>query len=148
MNRAQKVFTLLVLIVVTMAVTFRAGVAVGAQNGVPGSANDPLITKSYLDARLSEISKSGSGTANSGMTKVSLSKGDIIRGEEGTMFVLISGSAFSGGSGIVNITGGESLKDGMTISKYNTYLSTDSTGEVRADSNAVVFVSGTYKFVR
>lgn len=146
MSRAKKIFLLIVLFLGAMAATFQVGVAIGAQNGVPGSVNDPLITKSYLDARLADVS--GTNTASSGMTKVSLTKGNTITGGEGTMFVLISGSAMAGGNGIVNITGGEILKDGMTISKYNTYLSTETTGAIRADSNAVIYVSGAYKLAR
>lgn len=146
MSRSNKILTVIILTIAAFAVTFRAGVAVGAQNGVPGSVNDPLITKSYLDARLAEVGKS---PANSGgMTKLTLTKGDIVSGGEGTMFVLISGSAFASGSAVVNITGGESLSDGMSISKYNTYLSVDSTGAIKADSSAVVFVSGSYKVVK
>lgn len=146
MNRAKQIFLLIVLFLGAMAATFRVGIAVGAQNGVPGSVNDPLITKSYLDARLADVS--GVGTPSGGMTKVNLTKGNKICGVEGTMFVLISGSATTSSDGIVNITGGEILKEGMTISKYNTYLSTDTAGAIRADSNAVVYVSGTYKLAR
>lgn len=149
MSRIQKILTVIILMAAVLAVTFRAGVAIGAQNGVPGSVNDPLITKSYLDARLAQLEKENAGnTVSQGMTKLTLAKGDIVSGGEGTMFVLISGSASASGSSMVNITGGESLSDGMTISKYNTYLSTDSTGAIRAESSAVVFVSGRYEIVR
>lgn len=152
MSRIQRILTVIILMGAVLAVTFRAGVAAGAQNGTPGSVNDPLITKSYLDARLAQLEKeSGGSTGNAmgaGMTKLTLTKGTIVSGAEGTMFVLISGSASAGGNGMVNITGGESLSDGMTISKYNTYLSTDSTGAIRAESSAVVFVSGSYEEIR
>lgn len=149
MSRIRKILTVMILMIAVLAVTFRAGVAIGAQNGVPGSVSDPLITKSYLDARLAQLEKGNAGNiVSQGMTKLTLSKGDIVSGGEGTMFVLISGSASASGSSMVNITGGEGLSDGMTISKYNTYLSTDSTGAIRAESSAVVFVSGSCEIIR
>jgi hypothetical protein len=145
MKKIHKILTVCILTVALLLATFRAGVAIGAQNGVPGSVNDPLITKSYLDERLAQIS---GDSQSGGMDKVTLSKGDCLSGSEGTTFVMTQGSASASGSSLVNITKGESMADGMSISKYNTFLVKDETGAIRADSACTVFVSGEYSVVQ
>lgn len=143
MHRVYKFLTGMVIFAAVLLVTFRAGVAAGAQNGAPGSISDPLITKSYLDERLAQI---GGGVG--GMTRIDLVKGDIIIGEEGTTFVLVYGSAFADGGGMVDITGGELLASGMSVSKYHTFLAIDGSSGFQADSSAIVYVSGKHEISR
>lgn len=147
MTKLHKFMTFIILTAAVLVLTFRAGAAAGSQNGTPGSINDPLVTKSYLDARIEQI-ENGNAAVSAGMTKLTLSKGDIVAGGEGTTFVLIEGSASVSGNGIINITGGEVMGDGMTMSKYSTFLSTDSNGAIRSDSRAVMFVSGDYNVIK
>lgn len=147
MTKLHRLMTLIILTAAALVITFRAGVVAGSQNGTPGSINDPLVTKSYLDSRLEQMGQ-GSVSASAGMTKLTLSKGDIVTGSEGTTFVLIEGSASVSGNGIINITGGEVMGDGMTMSKYSTFLSTDINGAIRSDSSAVMFVSGDYNVIK
>ena len=68
----------LIGVAVVMCMIFGAGVLVGAatSSAEPGSAGDPLITKSYLDERLAAISGTGSGTDTSS-TKIAALKKQI-----------------------------------------------------------------------
>lgn len=150
MNKITKIGILVTLVVMMLICTYKAGEVAGAQsgNGTPGSVNDPLITKSYLDERLSKAGiADGNGNSSNGMNKVELTKGKMIRGDEGTTFVLVSGSAVVGGNDIINITAGELMNDGMTVSKYATFLSTSAEGVIKAETKACVYVSGKYDIV-
>lgn len=155
----KKVMAVVIMSAVIILV-FRAGVVTGSQNGTgygtPGSVNDPLITKSYLEERLAALgigqgngglgSQGGDGYQG-GMIKLTLSKGDIVLGDEGTTFVLVEGSASTYSDSVINITQGEVMKDGMTVSKYNTFLTTAKDAGVLAESRAVVYVAGSYETV-
>ena len=129
-------------------VMFKAGEVSASQTGTPGSVNDPLITKSYLDKRLEEFDAGNTATADSkssaGMEKLQLSKSVYVSAKEGTMIVLMEGSAYASGDGLINITKGEALSDGMTVSKYNTFLVTKDNTGIKADSSAVVYIAGEY----
>lgn len=147
MRRLYQFLAGTVLIVAVFLVAFRAGVAAGAQNGVPGSINDPLITKSYLDERLAQLG-GGGVSSTGGMTRIDLVKGDIVIGQEGTTFVLVYGSAFVDGGGMVNITAGELPDSGMSVPKYHTFLAIDGSSGFQADSSAIVYVSGKHDVSR
>ncbi len=130
-------------------VMFKAGEVSASQTGTPGSVNDPLITKSYLDKRLEEFDAGNTTTADSGkssagMEKLQLSKSVYVSAKEGTMIVLMEGSAYASGDGLINITKGEALSDGMTVSKYNTFLVTKDNTGIKADSSAIVYIAGEY----
>lgn len=135
----------LVLIIGVVCV-FCTGLAVGAQAGSEaGSVNDPLVTKSYLDARLENVG-AGSGSNQSSYTKVVLKKGDVLIGYEGTEILLYSGSgtAYSAGKGIVNTTVGELSSNGTTLGKYCVYVTPDADSGIKAESDMVLFVKGRY----
>ena len=144
-GRNKKIFIVAVIILICSAGLFKAGMTVGAAGEAkPGSVNDPLITKSYLDSYISSLGISNN--ADEGYKKVVLSKGKTIVGHEGTEILLYSGSAnaYAKSAELVNITMGESVKDGMTLGKYCVYLCPDSDSGITAQSDVVVFIKGKY----
>ena len=144
-GRNKKIFIVAIIVLICGAGLFKAGMTVGAAGEAkPGSVNDPLITKSYLDSYISSLGISNN--ADEGYKKVVLSKGKTIVGHEGTEILLYSGSAnaYAKSAELVNITIGESVKDGMTLGKYCVYLCPDSDSGVTAQSDVVIFVKGRY----
>ena len=132
------------ILTISGIIVFAAGMLVGAQTtDEAGSVNDPLITKSYLDMRLKDID---GGSSNSSYDKVTLSKGKVLVGKEGTEIMLYQGnaSAYSTSKGIVNITVGEMAVNGTTLGKYCVYLTPDSESGIKAESDLVIFVKGAY----
>ena len=122
---------------------FAVGIIVGAQTtDEAGSVNEPLVTKSYLDMRLQNIN----GGENASYTKVNLSKGKVLVGQEGTEIMLYQGnaSAYSTEKGIVNITVGELAENGTTLGKYCVYVTPDADSGIKAESDIIVFVKGAY----
>lgn len=145
-DKIKKVLTVAVILAIGVAAIFKAGMIVGAADDAkPGSVNDPLITKSYLDSYISSLGLTGD-SATSGYTKVVLSKGSTLVGYEGTEILLYSGSAnaYAKEAELINLTMGEAYGDGMTLGKYCVYMCVDSSSGIKATSDAVVFVKGKY----
>ena len=90
-SKVKKIAIVLVIVIIGSLGIFKAGMMVGAADEAkPGSVNDPLITKSYLESYLASLGMSGS-SASAGYTKVVLQKGSTLIGSEGTEIMLYSG---------------------------------------------------------
>lgn len=143
-QQIKKICIVAVILIICGFGIFQAGMTVGAANNAePGSVNDPLITKSYLDSYMANYS---GGEATAGYTKVTLSKGNTIIGKTGTEIVLYQGSAnaYAKSSELVNISLGEAVADGLTLGKYCVYLCPDSDAGLKATSDVVLFIKGEY----
>ena len=146
MSKVKKVAIILVILLIGSLGIFKAGMMVGAANEAkPGSVNDPLITKSYLESYIASLGLSGS-SSSAGYSKVVLQKGSTLIGSEGTEIVLYSGSAnaYVKGEQLVNVTIGEAYEDGMTLGKFCVYLCPDKSSGIVAMSDVVVYVKGNY----
>ena len=96
----------------------------------PGSAEDPLVSKSYVDAKIAEALAAAAlppqtqtpAAAGGAFVPVSLAAGQIVIGGEGTEIILRSGRGaayHSGADGVVNITDGAELFVGDAVEKNN-----------------------------
>lgn len=131
---------ILALTVVGM-LCYRAGRVNGAAGSVPGSVGDPLITKSYLEERLSELDGGGAG-----FSKVVLARGEELSLYSGSELMLYSGSAaVAGTDGLVNMTTGELFKKGNSIVRYHLYLAPEDGCGISADGSVAVYIRGNYK---
>lgn len=95
------------LITLTVVLTFAALFTLVAfgDTGEPGSENDPLVTKSYVDSAVS-------------YTPVQLAAGQVLIGGEGTEIILRSGIATAidnGANGVSDITAGLDLMTGADV---------------------------------
>ena len=142
--RIRKGFLACIAVMLALAGAFFLGKRVGASSGTPGSVNDPLITKSYLESRLSDVG--AGGTSSAGYKKVSVKKGGVLTCNYGAVIVLYKGSARVSDSGsLINITGGTVFNKGDTIAKYESYLVPESGCGVKADSDSIIFLLGEIK---
>ena len=135
------IFALILTFVASMC--YRAGRADGASGGgVPGSAGDPLITRSYLEERLSQIQK---GEAAS-FQKITLRQGEELSLYTGSEMMLYDGSALvKGADGLVNLTTGELFKKGNSTVRYHLYFSPANGSGIQADGDVTVYVRGNYQ---
>ncbi|SFF38765.1 hypothetical protein SAMN04487969_13225 [Paenibacillus algorifonticola] len=130
----------------------------------PGSIDDPVVTKSYIDEQLAKLSGGGSGAGNgsgssssgsntdSSLKVVSVPSGKVLLGDEGTEIILRVGKAVaysSDSSGIVDLTGGKDLVKGNTIASNHLLLMPRSGRGVTAAAgytkSLTVLVRGEYK---
>lgn len=137
-----RIFAFAVILALVASLCYRAGRADGASGGgVPGSAGDPLITRSYLEERLSQVQK---GEAAS-FQKVTLTKGEELLLYAGSEMMLYSGSAaVRGADGLVNLTTGELFKKGNSTVRYHLYFAPADGSGIKADGNVTAYVRGNY----
>lgn len=85
-------------------------------NGVPGSVDDPVVTKSYVDQQIRSISGAGAGST---LTVVELYPGQTLYGFEGTEFIVRTGQvqavAGNNGDGLTDLTAGADLRAGAVV---------------------------------
>jgi ABC-type uncharacterized transport system ATPase subunit len=119
--------------------------------GVPGSADDPVVTKSYVDQQIKQALASG---AASSLKVVELKPGQTLYGFEGTEFIVRTGSVVSvagvNGDGLTDITAGADLRAGAPVAHNHLLLiaRSDSRGLRLAPSYsgiAYVMVRGNYE---
>lgn len=93
---------------------------------VPGSADDPIVTKSYVDEQVSALKKElgadGGGIAGTGkgnLTVEKLAPGQKVMAAEGTELIVRSGTvrviAGEKGDGIPDVTEGKDLKGNSLV---------------------------------
>lgn len=119
---ANKATPLALTVALALLISFAAGLyagrtAQGSPVPEPGSADDPLITLSYLEQYLREH---GMGESVSTFKVVTVSPGQMLEGGEGTELILRAGIAEavsnSAGNGISNISVGKDLLSGERLS--------------------------------
>lgn len=122
-------------------ILFQAGLKAGAASSQPGSSGDPLITKSYLDQRLSEL-----GAEKNSYRKVTVAKGKTITAVAGAEMIVYSGNGtVIGTAGLLNLSSGQVFQKGISIVLYNLYFSPASSSGITAASELTVFVRGDYQ---
>ena len=95
----------------------------------PGSVNDPLVTKSYVDAKIAEIAEKGlpqqtgkgSGTSagsEASLEVVKVKKGQTLYAGAGTEMIVRTGKTVAvsdSANGIPDVTAGKDIKSGESI---------------------------------
>jgi hypothetical protein len=118
MTRLKPSFALIVSL--SLLLMFAAGLyagrsANGSSTPEPGSADDPLVSQSYLQAYVAQHAGGGGGEGGSSFTIVEVKPGETLQGVMGTELILRAGNAEavgnSAGDGISNITLGKDMKN-------------------------------------
>ncbi|WP_312369331.1 hypothetical protein [Lachnoclostridium sp.] len=138
----KKIAGILILLLAGTGI-FRFGMIAGAASQEPGSAGDPLITQSYLEQRLREVSGGNSG--QNGFQKVNISKGKSLYLNEGTECIIYSGGAtVLGNMGFINATSGTLAKKSSSAKLYHQYISPSNASGMKATANSIIYVKGSY----
>ncbi|NGQ95617.1 hypothetical protein G3578_10675 [Brevibacillus sp. SYP-B805] len=120
-------------------------------SGVPGSADDPVVTKSYVDQQIQQALATAGGSS---LKVVELTPGHTLYGMEGTEFIVRTGSviAVAGvhGDGLTDITAGVDLRGGAPVAPNHLLLiaRSDSRGLRLAPNykgTAYIMVRGKYE---
>lgn len=122
------------------------------ESNQPGSADDPIVTKGYMDQKLAELGIEGT-TVGKTLSVVEMKKGHSLIAFEGTEFIVRNGKAMSfsqTSDGIPDLTDGKDLKAGSTIPVNHLLLfpRNDGRGIKHNDGDTVnvyVMIRGTYE---
>lgn len=113
---------------------FYSGIQVGAATNEPGSAGDPIITRSYLEQQLERLETGG-------YRCITLKKGETLSCIQGTQVILYTGSASVTGS-LIDVTTGTLTAEGGKAEKYHSYLVPADGSGFTAQTTCVIFLSG------
>lgn len=112
----------------------------------PGTINDPLVTKSYVDEKIASI---GQNTQNNTYEVVFVQAGQVILGKQGTEIILRSGIAKAvdaAGGGLQDMTDGKDVMGGQTIEKYHLMIIPREDGRgMLAEKDCTLMVRGGYE---
>lgn len=151
------------LAVVFTAVALLAGLWIGqgsaATLAAPGSDQDPLVTKSYVDQAINNLAAlidnifpgepgTPPPTTATSLRVVQVAAGERLIASEGSEFILRSGNATAiggTGGGIPDLTAGKDLPNNTAIPANHLLLfpRSDQRG-IRATTNIIVMVRGEY----
>ncbi|NLT47887.1 MAG: hypothetical protein GXX92_05675 [Clostridiales bacterium] len=141
MNKAN--VTVLIVAIALIVTT----VAVGAAGYEPGSPEDPVVTKSYVDAQIAALKGGGQASA-SVFQPVFVEKGKNLIGGEGTELILRSGGALAiakGQDGLSDVTEGKDLAGTLAVTRNHLLLIPRADGRgIYAATDIWVMVKGTY----
>ncbi|HLO03628.1 MAG TPA: hypothetical protein VK191_11000 [Symbiobacteriaceae bacterium] len=115
---------------------------VAAETGDPGSAADPLVSKSYVDQQVKALADQTS------FQVVNLPKGATLVGESGTEIVMRAGQVAVVASplgGLLDVTGGRDLPQGIAAEANHLLVVPRADGRgVRANMDSVLMVKGAF----
>ena len=136
-----------------------------AAKGDAGSSNDPLVTKSYVDSKVTQLQKTVEVQASmidlltqeinnmgkeesSNYEVVTVPAGQSIVGKQGTEIIVRSGNGqvlASDGGGLQDMTEGTDLLGGSEIPKYHLVIIPREDGRgIYATKDLIVMVRGGY----
>ena len=148
-----------------MLATLVVGSSVYAAKGDAGSSNDPLVTKSYVDSKVTQLQKTVEVQASmidlltqeinnmgkeesSSYEVVTVPAGQSIVGKQGTEIIVRSGNGqvlASEGGGLQDMTEGTDLLGGSEIPKYHLVIIPREDGRgIYATKDLIVMVRGGY----
>jgi hypothetical protein len=121
--------------VAALAALLLISAAVWASSDVPGSLEDPVVSKSYVDAKTT-------------FSPIEVTGGQLLIGAEGTEIILRSGEAAAidnGENGVADLTSGTDLLTGSRIEPNHLLLIPRDDGRgITAISDVWVLVRGDY----
>lgn len=123
------------LILVLLMVTGMGLIVAFGDTSVPGSPDDPVVTKSYVDSKLA-------------YSVLHMQKDQRLIGGEGTEIIVRSGEVKAidnGKDGVSDITGGNDLKSGAICKTNHLLLVPRSDGRgITAATEAYIMIRGPY----
>jgi hypothetical protein len=146
--------TALSIVMVAAAVMIYAHSDSRADSSKPGSIDDPLVTKSYVDQLLAGGGAGGGSGAAAGIKTevVIINPGEVLLAKAGTQFVLRAGKGVaysSDANGISDVTDGKDILSGQPVANNHLLIfPRDGRGvmpDPKANAPLTVLVMGNYE---
>jgi len=141
----------LTLMLAAIVVFFLFAMSASADMAEPGSENDPIVTKSYVDKVFYDLKQYVDSKSSGSLSFeiVYLEKGQVLIGDKSTEIILRSGIASavdSGMGGLADVTAGKDIKNGENIHQNHLLIvpRDDGRGVKAENNNVVLMVKGGY----
>jgi hypothetical protein len=143
-------------LILVMGIAFWLGTTFNSQadSAKPGSVDDPLVTKSYVDKLLAQGGAGGGQGAAAGIQTevVILNPGEVLLAKAGAQFVLRAGKGVaysSDANGISDVTDGKDILSGQPVANNHLLIfPRDGRGvmpDPKANAPLTVLVMGSYE---
>ncbi len=158
-----RIFSVMLVILLSVSVIFNVTLVMSAGTAEPGSAEDPIISKSYVDARFTQLESQfkalqskydaalkelQTGGSSQGFAVVELQKGKTIISGDGAEIILRSGTAtaIKGTYGsLADTTSAKDLAAGAAVTKNHLLISSRNDGRgLKATAMCYLLVRGGY----
>ncbi|TYO93259.1 hypothetical protein [Desulfallas thermosapovorans] len=148
MSKIKSKAVLVALLLMAAVITGYAGLA-AADGGDPGSAGDPLVTRSFVERYVQEyiagLGLSG-GSASLEWVVAELETGQEFIGKAGTEIIVRSGSAVvvdPSGGGIPDLTAGKNVMAGQVVENNHLFSLPKSDGRgIKAQKPTIIMYRG------
>lgn len=153
MTKKTKIGILIAVVVIVGSVT----TVFAGNTSDPGSINDPVVTKNYVDEQINKLVQSGAISSGSGeaagLVVLDLETDDILIGKSGTEMILRGGAAIiigEGSDGVPDVTSGVDVAIGSNVTKNHLLIipRDDGRGLKITKGTAYVMVRGNYEIVK
>lgn len=118
-----------------------------ATDTLPGTSDDPIVTKSYVDKAVAEVKENSGNAAN--WEVVEVAAGQTVIGGQGTEMILRSGKAVAvdnGANGISDLTNAKDLMSGTKVALNSLILVPRADGRgIKCQENSFVMILGSYE---
>ena len=145
----------LIIAIGSIAVSFATDI-------IPGSQDDPVVTKAYVDRAMADLkaelsksiasqnaSSSNAASAAAGWEVVQVESGKTVIGGQGTEMILRSGKAVAvheGANGLSDLTGAVEVFNGTSIKTNHLLLVPRADGRgIKCTESAYVMILGSYE---
>jgi hypothetical protein len=144
----KKIYGLILVFVVMLAVI---GIVYADSTQDPGSQQDPIVTKSYVDSKYDDLKSyidSKASTSSSNYDIVQLKPGESItlyQGSEAIVRTDNTSTIVTSTDGVSDLTGGKDLKNNALIPANHLLLFPRSDGRgIKAKADTIIVVMGKY----
>ena len=132
----------------TLILALALGLSAAPAAAAPGAADDPLVSKSYIDEVVFPYVNDAVASGSGGLKIVELSPGERLSASSGAEIVLRSGAAravASARGGLCDVTAGIDVGQGQAVAANHLLLVPRADGRgLLADTAATLMVRGDY----
>ncbi len=120
-----------------------------AAAAAPGTDDDPLVSKSYIDSVVYPYIDNAVASGSGGVSILNLKKGQSLYGQAGTELIVRGGTAeiiATSKGGVCDVTSGFDVADGIAAHPNHLHIVPVADGRgLRATSDAIIMVRGSYE---
>ncbi len=133
----------------TLSLALALGLLAAPAAAAPGTAGDPLVSKSYIDEVVLPYVDGAVASGTGGLKIVELSAGERLTASAGAEIILRGGTVravASAKGGLCDVTGGADLGQGEAVAANHLLLVPRADGRgVAADTEAILMIRGDYE---
>ena len=144
----KKSTKILIAVLVLLLVGACSAAVYAVSSDMAGTSADPVVTKSYVDQAIADVTGGGNTQTASGYQIIEMQEGETLIGYQNTQIIVRSGvmtALIPGENGLSDLTAGRDLLNDVEVERDHLLLVPRSDGRgIKAQTPAFVMVQGEY----